>query len=211
MTQDDSHKPATFRVSDGTHVWFADAMTAWVPLAYDELLNVAGTYRATITQEDLAEAVQETSGIRTGVPFTTWIAKMLEAVAIVAKAQGEPPLTALCVRPDGTVPADYKKAETTAGDSPGTDLQGYASRHRLLCYQKYAQDLPADGGTPAPTKAPRAPRATAAKEPKAPAAPRAKKVAAPKPLPVGEPVGALCPKHYTLLPVNGRCDECESY
>ena len=45
------------------------------------LERVASTYGAYITYADLAEAVQEASGIRTGSAFRNWIGKVLGSVA----------------------------------------------------------------------------------------------------------------------------------
>ncbi|MGQ0467666.1 MAG: hypothetical protein ACT4QG_20405 [Sporichthyaceae bacterium] len=209
---DETRAPNTYRVSDGTAVWFNTALDAWIPLAYDELLAVASTYRKVIVHEDLAEHVQELSGIATRVEVGTWIPKLLEGVAILAKAQGDPPLTALCVRANGTVAPGYAKLPKSVPDDAG-DAEANAAKHRWLCYQRYAKDLPEDGGRPGPafakqrvarasssgsvtprTTTPRAPRSSSAK----PA------VVAP------EPVRApICPVHFQVLPPSGRCDLCD--
>jgi hypothetical protein len=181
--------PGTYRVADGAQVQFADALAAWIPFAYDELLSTAHKYNAYLTYLELSERVQELSGIRTRMLLTNWIGKLLEQVAVRAKANGEPPLTSLCVHQDGTIGPGYARAPKSVVDVPGEDIEYYAAQHRLLCYQKYAADLPTGGGHPA--------------LPTAEAQRRARKAAQ-------EPIHrALCPVHFTELPASGRCDYCE--
>jgi hypothetical protein len=182
--------PGTYRVADGSRVEFAAAINAWIPLAYDELIATAYTYRAVTTYRELSERVQAVSGVRTRALLTNWIGKLLEEVAKKAKVAGEPPLTSLCVRQDGSIGPGYARAPKSVGDSPDEDIEYYAAKHRLLCYQKYAKDLPADGGRPALSPAEserRRWRAAQAKE------------AAPRP---------ICPTCFTELPVSRSCDYC---
>ena len=175
--------PGTYRVADGMRVRFADALAAWVPIAYDELLATANKYNAYVTYLELSEHVQELSGIRTRMLLTNWIGKLLEQVAIRAKANGEPPLTSSCVHQDGTIGPGYARAPKSVVDTPGEDIEYYAAQHRLLCYRKYAADLPADGGRPELTKAEAHRRARRA---------------------VQEPTPrAVCPVHFTELPASG--------
>jgi hypothetical protein len=188
MTAEDE-LPGTYRVADGTRVAFADALTSWVPLAYDELVAIAEHYHAVITYGGLSECVQEASGIRTRMLLANWIGQLLEQVAVRAKANSEPPLTSLCVHQDGTIGQGYARAPKSVADTPDEDIEYYAARHRLLCYQKYAKDLPADGGQPALTKAETERRARKKAQ---------------------EPVRReFCPVHHTELPASGRCDYCD--
>lgn len=164
----------------------------WVPLAYDELVATARKYHGVITYSELSQHVQDKSGVRTRVLLTNWIGKLLEAVAVKAKANHEPPLTALCVRQDGTIGPGYERAPKSVVDEPGEDIEYYAAEHRLLCYRKYAEDLPADGGVPALTKAEADRRRAKSAQARA-SAPR-----------------AYCPNcNLELLP-SGRCGSCES-
>lgn len=178
----------TYRAIDESKVDFSDAVAAWIPLAYDELITTARRYRGVITYLELSEHVQKISGIRTRMLLTNWIGKLLEEVARRAKMNGEPPLTSLCVHQDGTIGPGYARAPKAATDEPGEDIEIYAAEHRLLCYQKYADDLPADGGAPALTKAENERRARKAAR-----------------APVRGPV---CPECSTELPASGRCDYC---
>lgn len=184
----DDDLPGTYRVADGSRVEFADALAAWVPIAYDELLATARKYHAYVTYGKLGERVQELSGIRTKMQLRNWIGKVLGQVAMRANVNGEPPLTSLCVRRDETIGRGYADAPKSVTDTPGEDIEHYAAQHRLLCYQKYATDLPADGGHPALTKAEAHRRARRA--PQEPARP------------------AVCPVHHTVLPASGICDDC---
>lgn len=112
--------------ANGSYVSHSDALTTWTPIARDALLETAHTYRAVLTDEQLAAVVQQQSGILHDQPATSWIDKLLDRVAAEASRRGEPPLAALCL-----------------GD---TDDRVKADR-RLQCYRAYADDLPADGGT----------------------------------------------------------------
>ncbi|WP_130014797.1 hypothetical protein [Serinicoccus sediminis] len=180
--------PGTYRVTEGSRVPFKDALASWVPIAHQELISTAKRYHAVITYMELSELVQEKSGIRTRVLLTNWIGKLLEEVAVRAKAKGEPPLTSLCVHQDGTIGPGYARAPRSVVDSPGEDIEYYAAEHRLLCYREYAVDLPEDGGRPALTKAETRRRARKAAQ-----------------QPIMQPV---CPNCSTVLPATGRCDYC---
>jgi hypothetical protein len=180
--------PGTYRVADGARVAFADAMNAWISLAYDDLVATAGKYNAVITYKELSEHVQEVSGVRTRTLLTNWIGKLLEEVATLAKAKGEPPLTSLCVHQDGTIGPGYARAPKATTDKPSDDIEMYAAEHRLLCYQRYADDVPVDGGQPALTRSEYERRA--------------RKIAQ---TPVHRPVCLQC---FTELPTSGRCDYC---
>jgi hypothetical protein len=175
-------------VADGSRVAFAEALEVWIPLAYDELTATARRYNAVVTYKELSEQVQESSGIRTRVLLTNWIGQLLEAVAVRAKANGDPPLTSLCVHQDGTIGPGYARAPKSVVDTPGDDIEYYAAEHRLLCYRAYADDLPHDGGAPTLTKAEAGRRAR--KEARRPAS------------------EALCSKCRTVLPASGVCDYC---
>ncbi|MFD6029081.1 hypothetical protein ACFWE5_00085 [Cellulosimicrobium funkei] len=188
VTTTEAPLPGTYRVADESPVRFADAMDAWMPLAYEELIATARRYHAVVTYLELSEHVQARSGIRTRALLTNWIGKLLEGVAVRATANGEPPLTALCVRQDGTIGPGYARAPKSVVGEPGNDIEQYAAEHRLLCYQKFAGDLPPDGGMPALTRAEAERRARL----------RAKE-------PARRPACSSC---FTTLPSTGVCDYC---
>lgn len=179
--------PGTYRVADGSKVAFGDAMATWVPLAYDKLIVTARRYHGVVTYLELSEHVQSLSGIRTGVLLPNWIGKLLEEVAKKAKALDEPPLTSLCVHQDGTIGPGYAQAPKSTIDAPGEDIEIYAAEHRLLCYRKYASDLPPDGGVPALTQVERERRLRNAKQ-----------------IPAASP---RCPECNIELPRSGICDD----
>lgn len=182
-------KHGTYFESDGTKAKFADALSAWVPIAHEVLVQTAGNYNKTTTYKELTDVVQERSGIRTKMLIGNWSGKLLEQVAVRAVDAGEPPLTSLCVHQDGTIGAGYVLAPKSVPSDPNTDVEDLAAEHRLLCYRRYADDLPSDGG--APTLTPQVIES------------RSRHV---KP---GVKQRAICPLHFMELPASGVCAECE--
>lgn len=180
----------TYRVSDSSPVEFPDALKIWVPLAHERLIAVAGEYHAVVTHNELTARVQGLSGIRTRMAMTKWIGWLLEGVSDIVEEAGEPPLTSLCVHHDGTMGKIYPQSPDAPAREPGSDIEQYAADHRLLCYQKYAADLPADGGVAALT-----PQVLARRTRKPPKR--------------EEPEPQRCPIHFTTLPASGQCDYCE--
>lgn len=180
--------PGIYRVADGSRLSQADALQEWVPVAFDELIATAHTYNAYVTYKELASRVQTVTGIRTRVLITNWIGKLLEEVAIVATDRGEPPLTSLCVRKDGSIGDGYARAPKSVDDQPGADIEMYAAEHRLLCYRKYATDLPPDGGAPNLTPAEYERRAR--RHPPVELAP------------------VTCPNCFVVVPLTGVCSDC---
>ena len=85
-------KGTTQRVSDGEPVDFDDAKQAWADAARPVLERVAGTYNLYIEYKDLAESVQQDTGITTGVLVHHWIGSVLGAVARERRAPDEPML-----------------------------------------------------------------------------------------------------------------------
>ncbi|MBC9958409.1 hypothetical protein [Yimella sp. cx-51] len=143
-----------------------------------------------ITYKELASHVQEVSGVQTRMLLTNWVGKLLEAVAREVKEAGEPPLTSLCVRQDGTIGPGYTHAPKSVDDEVDDDLELYAAKHRLLCYQRFASDVPAGGGTPTITPKVQQARARAQKMRRV------------------ETVRPLCPNCFTELPMTGTCNYC---
>lgn len=179
----------TYRIDDGSKVEFADALAAWVPIAYVHLVETARHYNRWTTYLDLTEHVQEASGIRTRMLIGNWSGKLLEQVAQLAVDRGDVPITSLCVHQDGTIGAGYRRAPKSVTSDPDADVDDLAAAHRLLCYRKYAADLPADGGEAALT-----PKVAAARARRTPARP------------VSRPI---CPIHFVELSATGVCALCE--
>ena len=122
-----------------------------MPLAYDALVETARRYNRWTTYLELTEHVQQVSGVRTRMLIGNWSGKLLERVAQLAADKGEVPLTSLCVHQDGTIGVGYMRAPKSVDVDPAADVDELSADHRLLCYKKYAADLPADGGKPALT------------------------------------------------------------
>lgn len=181
--------PGTYRVSDSSAVDFSTALGLWVPLAYDLLIETARRYNRWTTYLELTEHVQLASGVRTRMLIGNWSGKLLERVAQSAANRGEVPLTSLCVHQDGTIGVGYLRAPKSVEADPAADVDELAAAHRLLCYRKYATDLPADGGKPALT-----PKLAEA---------RAKRIA------TSRPPAKLCPHHNMELSATGVCGLCD--
>ncbi|MFD8756490.1 hypothetical protein ACFV0O_36760 [Kitasatospora sp. NPDC059577] len=196
-----------WRVSDGVAVGATQAHIVWTRAAYPALVEVAGRYHAVISYADLAEALQEASGVRTRVNHRHWIGKVLSLVVLEAHRRGDPPLTALVVNAtDGKVGPAYQEVLAVAGQPPlveEMDREQHAAAARLACYRHFGADLPADGGTPA--LAPRLLASVARKK----AAPRtaAATTTAGTPAAVPRPP-AICPTCFLELPATRVCDSC---
>lgn len=178
-----------WREADRERLNLREGIDAWSPIAMRELRDTARRYHAVITYKELGAAVQEGSGVRTKLLLQNWIGKLLEDVARIAKDEREPPLTSLCVRQNGTIGGGYARAPKSTDDQVGEDIEMYAAQHRLLCYRRYASDLPDDGGVPALTREEKARRS--------------------RPAPRADVVRPLCPVHYMELSAAGTCALCE--
>lgn len=184
--------------SSGEAIAIQDAMAAWIPMARESLLRTAETYNGYITYSDLAEEVQNKSGIRTKQLIHYWVGKVLGVVAIDCHQLHEPLLSSLCVRQDGSVGAGFGAAldETYGGTRPD-DLDLAAAEERLKCYLHFGAQMPPDGGRPTLTPmlaATRSRRATAT----------AKRTRT-----MNEEVRAICPLCHVRLPSSGICGSHE--
>lgn len=184
-----SSEHGTYFEADGSKAKFAHALAAWVPIAHEVLVQTAGTYNRTTTYKELTDVVQEHSGIRTKMLIGNWSGKLLEQVAVRAAEAGEPPLTSLCVHQDGTIGEGYARAPKSVPSDPDADVDDLAAQHRLLCYRRYADDLPSDGGAPTLTPQVAKARSRHAK--------------------TGVKQRAICPVHFMELSATGVCAGCE--
>jgi hypothetical protein len=184
--------PGTYRVSDGSPVDFPAAVAVWTTAALPVLERVARTYRASITYKELADEVQEFTGIKTRVLMMHWIGQVLGGASRESHRRGQPMLSALCVHSDGTVGNGYGEAVAeNYGGNPPADLDMHAAEERLRCYQYFGADLPPGGGTPVLTPQVAARRAWIAAQARAHA-----------------PERPSCPRCHITLPVSGICDYC---
>lgn len=175
--------------ANGTYVSNSDALTLWTPIALERLLETARSYHAVLTDEELAAAVQQESGVIHDDPVSDWIGKLLDRVEIETKRRGEPPLVSLCIQGFDNAPA---------------------AERRLSCYRAYADDLPADGGvaqrvarpaTQQPARTPaRASRSTPASRPRASSAPHASD--APR------AQETTCTSCFLIVPLGATCSSC---
>ncbi|WP_459963364.1 hypothetical protein [Nocardia sp. IFM 10818] len=184
-----------WRAADGTAVPFREATVAWALAAHAELAETATGYGHFVTVNELAERVQESSGVHTQAPTRTWMDAILRKVARRCHSAGEPPLTALCVRQNHTIGDAYKYVLELAGLPIPDDLELHAAYARWQCYQHYGAAVPADGGIP-----PLTPKVAAKRRGTMNAA-----TPEPKPEPERAPVCADC---FTQLPANGICFYC---
>ena len=131
-------------MSDGSAVSFRDAISEWGAVAHDVLLETASRYNDFVTYKELAEKVQEISGIRTKSQMRNWIGKVLAVVVEECARRDEPPLTSLCVTQNQTVGDGYRFVLETAGEPIPDDLDHHAAEARLKCYRAYSTDLPSN-------------------------------------------------------------------
>ncbi|MFJ4658036.1 hypothetical protein ACIP5Y_42785 [Nocardia sp. NPDC088792] len=176
---------------------FRDAAVAWALAAHEVLVESASGYGHFVTINELAERIQEMSGIRTDAPTRTWMDAILRKVARRCHNAGEPPLTALCVKQNHKVSDSYKYVLELAHLPIPADLEVHAAYARWQCYAAYGADIPADGGIP-----PLIPRNGGAPLRVTSTTP----ASTPKPDP--EARKAVCTNCFTELPANGICYYC---
>ena len=134
--------------SDGTEVPHGEALAQWASVAYGALKNAAHSYNQVIGYAELSQIVQAETDLWTRMLVPNWIGSVLEIAAQQAADAEEPPLTSLCLHADGTIGDGYERAPKYGQASTAADIELRAAEDRLLCYQRFAADLPSDGGTP---------------------------------------------------------------
>jgi len=169
-----------------------ESRAAWAEAARELLLDTARTYRAVVTQKELAEDAQARSGIHSEQRSHHWIGNVLLRVAQDCAKRDEPNLASLCVNASGSVGDGYAEAVlATTGERP-EDGDRHAATARLECYRFFdAPDLPEDGGLAALT-----PRLEASRS-------RLRKAEI-----AARPVN-MCPVCYMSIPASGTCVNCE--
>ncbi|GAA4487327.1 hypothetical protein GCM10023094_45480 [Rhodococcus olei] len=124
-----------------------DTQEIWSAEARRVLIEIAGSYQRTVSYQELADAIQERSGVRTRNLLQNWIGKTLSRVGAECSVRGEPLLSSLCVSVNGTVGDGYAKAVRATYGLVPADLEQHAAEERLRCYRYFgAIDLPSDGG-----------------------------------------------------------------
>lgn len=186
----------TEHVQDSPEVWrdaaevgVEESRAAWAEAARPILIDVAQHYNAVITYKDLAEEAQRVTGVRGSQQMHYWIGDVLGRVSRESFSRGEPLLSSLCVKADGTVGERYAVAVAETTDDLTADADDHAAAQRLACYRFFeASDLPNDGGQPTLT-----PQLTARRA-------RAKKVR------LAEVPIDVCPSCNQQLPATKVCD-----
>jgi hypothetical protein len=160
------------------------------------LEEVAATYGASITYEQLAQRLFERTGYRTRMMLGHWIGQVLGPVQAATLTGGKPPLSALVVRAGtGGVGDGYVNHEHPEGFESFTNRQRAAAVDRLTCYRAYCDHVPPDAE----------PQMTALYLAKQPWLHVEQRSPQPKPAP---PPLRTCPTHNMALPASGRCDYC---
>jgi len=173
------------------------------------LLEAAGRYRATVTYKQLAEAVQESTGITTTQLTPQWIGDVLGRVTDECESRGEPLLSSLCVTVQGSVGQGYADAVENARGTRPDDPDDHAATERLSCYRHWqATGLPSDGGTALRTAHFTHARQARTTKPTARVAKPRKASTPTKPVPEPKPT-RLCPRCFTQVPASGVCDYCD--
>jgi hypothetical protein len=183
--------PGTYRVDDHSAVTMDDAKAAWTPFAREALEQVARTYNGVINYGEIAEAVQAGSGIRTRMLTHYWVGDVLGAISVGCRDRGEPLLSSLCVRQDGTIGDGYGADLVELGRPAPADLELAAAEERLECYRHFGATLPADGGRPTFTPTVAKKRSAATRKA------------------WDERVRPVCPQCGIVMPASKICDQCD--
>lgn len=170
------------------------ARDPWARAVFDVLVETAGRYNGLIVYSDLAEIVQERTGLRTRMEQRNWIGKVLSDVVHRCDREGLPALTALVVhKHDGQVGPGYDEVLRVAGMVPISDQverEQHAAVARLECYRRWCDHVPSDAK---PTLTGPVAR-QAARQQQAKRATRSM---------------AICPRCFIEMPASGRCGECD--
>lgn len=190
------------------------ALVELAKAARELLLEVAATYRGTISYRQLGADVQRAAGVRAG-STPGWLTDTLAMVAHVCHRLAEPPLTALVVNDaDGTVGPAFDEVIRTAGLPPVPDAaarEQAAAASRLECYRRYASRVPADA-RPAlvtPAAAQRAPQLAAARAPRIKGAPEPARAPAARRRPEENRAPfVVCSSCFLQTPPGPECQNC---
>lgn len=182
------------------------ARETWALAARHILADAAAEYHAVITVQELGDAVQQRSRIRTRQAPHYWIGDVLYRVASDCNRRREPLLSALCVRADGTMGDWYADTVLTLRAETVADADEHAAVERLECYRRNGAELPPGGGEPA--RPARAAGSRARASTGTTSRPTARVV---KPARVAKTDVApkVCDRCFMALPASGLCDYCD--
>jgi hypothetical protein len=118
--------------AEGNPVLHGEALRSWGQAARQVLITTAAQEDETISYKQLADAVQDQTGIRTSMLIQNWVGR----AALAAGREGEPLLSSLVVDSHGLVGDGYQEAiNKFTSDGPIVDLQAHAAHQRTLCYR----------------------------------------------------------------------------
>ncbi|MEV6138922.1 hypothetical protein AB0L63_23235 [Nocardia sp. NPDC051990] len=184
-----------WRAGDDVPVTLREATVAWAFAAHAQLSEIATGYGNFVTVAELAERVQEASGVHTGAPTRMWMDAILRKVARRCHNAGEPPLTSLCVQEDHTVGDIYKYVLELARLPIPKDLELHAAYARWQCYEQHGAAMPAE-----PTAPPLTPKVAGS---------RSTSTTQQATKPQTEPArAAVCVECFIELPASGTCHYC---
>ena len=160
------------------------------------LVDVARQPNGHITYQDIADMLQDSTGIETRVPMRNWIGTPLWLVAEMCVRNKEPQLTALVVSAQTLEVGDgYLNTFAIAGQPIPKNLQRAAAETRVECYDHFSRREPVGwdrtrltGRNAAPPQA------------------KARRVAKTRPEPETPKV---CPTCFLELLPSGRCGYCD--
>lgn len=198
---------------------------SWTKHAYEVLVETAGRYNAVIDYADLAEQVQQRSGLRTTASTGTWLPGVLSLVAYQCHRLADPALTALVIHKGGRVGGAYNEVLRIAGLQPIDDEDArelHAAGARLECYRRWGADVPADATAAMPALPSRGHRTTGHLSGQGPSTrtrgahasstgSRASRTATrPKAARTSTEArrGAICPTCFMEMPLAGPCPNC---
>lgn len=134
--------------SSKRYVGIIEGSDAWARAAFDELVRTASRFNGLIVYSDLAQRVQDETGLYTRADQRNWIGGVLSRVVHRCHDERLPALTALVVhKHDGQVGVGYDEVLTTAGIKPIHDQlerEQHAAAARLECYRWWCSNVPAD-------------------------------------------------------------------
>jgi hypothetical protein len=130
--------PAAFRLGDGAAVTPEAAHAIWTAVAREVLEATAAT--ATMTPDELARLVQQTSGVYTRVPATQWLPAVLVDMdaALTARVRAEAPRASARTKTTSprrprAEPAPRKRTEAPPAICPSCFMQLPASGRCDTC------------------------------------------------------------------------------
>jgi hypothetical protein len=137
---------ATMSEAQKRYVGINEARDEWARAAFDILVRTASRFNGLIVYSDLAQQVQDETGLYTRASQRNWIGGVLGKVVRRCHAEGLPPLTALVVhKHDGQVGTGYDEVLLTAGLQPIHDQmerEQHAANARLDCYRRWCPNIP---------------------------------------------------------------------